>query len=200
MLWIAGSTQYAHKPFILLYNAENSGALSLFRKGGSSPKKFLMVFGFVLPCVAIIGCYSAIFARVRQSRRNVQQHSSNSNNSNPQQQQQQQHGVVWEKHKYLKKNTSFSIFPRKIVTRCLRNRPRLLPAAPSAGRTSGSQRWCSPYSSAFWWDLRTNIAIESSLVASKVRGGKTLSACSAKEKRCHLSTLVARTCIKKASL
>ena len=38
------------------------------RKNGSSPKKFLFIFGFLLPCVAIILCYSAIFYRVRQSR------------------------------------------------------------------------------------------------------------------------------------
>ena len=35
---------------------------------GRSPKKFLFIFGFMLPCVAIILCYSAIFYRVRQSR------------------------------------------------------------------------------------------------------------------------------------
>ncbi|XP_023333494.1 protein trapped in endoderm-1 [Eurytemora carolleeae] len=41
---------------------------------GRSPKKFLFLFGFLLPCVAIIVCYSAIFYRVRQSRLNVQKH------------------------------------------------------------------------------------------------------------------------------
>eukprot|EP00088_Acartia_fossae_P022620 TRINITY_DN2377_c0_g1_i2.p1 TRINITY_DN2377_c0_g1~~TRINITY_DN2377_c0_g1_i2.p1 ORF type:complete len:372 (+),score=85.47 TRINITY_DN2377_c0_g1_i2:100-1215(+) len=39
-----------------------------------SPKKFLFLFGFLLPCIAIIVCYSAIFYRVRQSRLNVQKH------------------------------------------------------------------------------------------------------------------------------
>jgi len=41
---------------------------------GRSPKKFLFLFGFFLPCLAIIICYSAIFYRVRQSRLNVQKH------------------------------------------------------------------------------------------------------------------------------
>ena len=43
---------------------------------GKSPKKFLMCFGFVMPCIVIIVCYSAIFAKVRQSRRNVQTHTT----------------------------------------------------------------------------------------------------------------------------
>ena len=34
------------------------------RLNGKSPKKFLFVFGFLLPCVAIVVCYSAIFYRV----------------------------------------------------------------------------------------------------------------------------------------
>ena len=38
------------------------------RKDGKSPKKFFFIFGFLLPCIAIILCYSAIFYRVRQSR------------------------------------------------------------------------------------------------------------------------------------
>ena len=36
-----------------------------------------MVFGILMPCIVIIACYSAIFAKVRQSRRNVQQHLNN---------------------------------------------------------------------------------------------------------------------------
>jgi len=43
-------------------------------ENGRSPKKFLFLFGFLLPCIAIIVCYSAIFYRVRQSRLNVQKH------------------------------------------------------------------------------------------------------------------------------
>ena len=45
-----------------------------FRQDGSSPKKFLMLFGFLMPCIVITCCYSAIFIKVKQSRRNVQQH------------------------------------------------------------------------------------------------------------------------------
>jgi len=41
-----------------------------------SPKKFLMVFGFLLPCLVIIGCYTAIFVKVKQSRKNVQSHQN----------------------------------------------------------------------------------------------------------------------------
>ena len=41
---------------------------TILKKNGTSPKKFLMAFGFLLPCIAIILCYSAIFYRVRQSR------------------------------------------------------------------------------------------------------------------------------------
>ena len=41
---------------------------TILKKDGKSPKKFLFIFGFLLPCIAIILCYSAIFYRVRQSR------------------------------------------------------------------------------------------------------------------------------------
>jgi hypothetical protein len=33
-----------------------------------------MLFGFLMPCIAIVCCYTAIFCKVRQSRRNVQSH------------------------------------------------------------------------------------------------------------------------------
>ena len=36
-----------------------------------SPKMFLFLLGFTLPCLAIIICYSAIFYRVRTSRQAV---------------------------------------------------------------------------------------------------------------------------------
>jgi len=49
---------------------------TILKKNGTSPKKFLFIFGFLLPCVAIILCYSAIFYRVRQSRLNVQKHAA----------------------------------------------------------------------------------------------------------------------------
>jgi hypothetical protein len=38
---------------------------------GRSPKMFLFLLGFSLPCLAIITCYSAIFLRVRSSRLTV---------------------------------------------------------------------------------------------------------------------------------
>lgn len=49
---------------------------TILKKDGKSPKKFLFIFGFLLPCIAIILCYSAIFYRVRQSRLNVQKHAA----------------------------------------------------------------------------------------------------------------------------
>jgi len=49
---------------------------TILKKDGTSPKKFLFIFGFLLPCIAIILCYSAIFYRVRQSRLNVQKHNA----------------------------------------------------------------------------------------------------------------------------
>merc|ERR1711981_887950 len=49
---------------------------TILKKDGKSPKKFFFIFGFLLPCIAIILCYSAIFYRVRQSRLNVQKHST----------------------------------------------------------------------------------------------------------------------------
>lgn len=43
---------------------------------GRSPKMFLFVLGFSLPCLAIIFCYSAIFYRIRASRAAVESSSS----------------------------------------------------------------------------------------------------------------------------
>lgn len=51
---------------------------TILKLNGKSPKKFLFIFGFLLPCIAIILCYSAIFYRVRQSRLNVQKHQATS--------------------------------------------------------------------------------------------------------------------------
>ena len=41
---------------------------------GRSPKKFLFIFGILIPCAVIIFCYTCIFFKVRQSRRNVLAH------------------------------------------------------------------------------------------------------------------------------
>ena len=38
---------------------------TILKKNGSSPKKFLFLFGFLFPCIAIIICYSAIYYKVR---------------------------------------------------------------------------------------------------------------------------------------
>ncbi|XP_071533079.1 protein trapped in endoderm-1-like [Panulirus ornatus] len=54
---------------------------TILKKEGSSPKKFLFLFGFLLPMVAIIGCYSAIYYKVRQSRRNLVAHSNKGGSS-----------------------------------------------------------------------------------------------------------------------
>ncbi|XP_068244510.1 LOW QUALITY PROTEIN: protein trapped in endoderm-1-like [Palaemon carinicauda] len=53
-----------------------SFSCTILKKEGSSPKKFLFLFGFLLPMIAIIGCYSAIYYKVRQSRRNLAAHSA----------------------------------------------------------------------------------------------------------------------------
>lgn len=53
-----------------------SFSCTILKKEGSSPKKFLFLFGFLLPMMAIIGCYSAIYYKVRKSRRNLQSHSA----------------------------------------------------------------------------------------------------------------------------
>ncbi|XP_059099520.1 protein trapped in endoderm-1-like isoform X2 [Tigriopus californicus] len=53
---------------------EKTFSCTILKKDGTSPKKFLMLFGFMMPCIVITCCYSAIFCKVRQSRKNVQQH------------------------------------------------------------------------------------------------------------------------------
>ncbi|KAK6995708.1 hypothetical protein SK128_001154, partial [Halocaridina rubra] len=53
-----------------------SFSCTILKKGGKSPKKFLFLFGFLLPMIAIIGCYSAIYYKVQRSRRNLAAHSA----------------------------------------------------------------------------------------------------------------------------
>uniref|UniRef100_A0A2P2IDF3 Protein trapped in endoderm-1-like n=1 Tax=Hirondellea gigas TaxID=1518452 RepID=A0A2P2IDF3_9CRUS len=48
-----------------------SFSCTILKKNGSSPKKFLFLMGFLLPCVMIIVCNLAIFFKVCQSRRNL---------------------------------------------------------------------------------------------------------------------------------
>ncbi|XP_021189408.3 protein trapped in endoderm-1 isoform X2 [Helicoverpa armigera] len=45
---------------------------TILPKDGKSPKKYLFVFGFALPCVVIIVSYSCIYWRVRQSKRKLE--------------------------------------------------------------------------------------------------------------------------------
>lgn len=47
---------------------------TILKKDGHSPKKVIFLIGFVLPCIAIILCYSCIFWRVKQSRRKLKAH------------------------------------------------------------------------------------------------------------------------------
>ncbi|UYV82943.1 hypothetical protein LAZ67_22001459 [Cordylochernes scorpioides] len=47
---------------------------SILEVNGKSPKVFLFILGFLIPCVAILACYSRIFLVVRRSRLRVQQH------------------------------------------------------------------------------------------------------------------------------
>jgi len=56
---------------------EQTFSCTILKRNDQSPKKFLMIFGFLMPCVVIIACYSAIFLKVRQSRKNVQSHMKN---------------------------------------------------------------------------------------------------------------------------
>ncbi|GAB6022515.1 hypothetical protein CHUAL_006622 [Chamberlinius hualienensis] len=47
---------------------------------GHSPKKFLFLFGFLLPCIVIVLSYSCIFYKVRRSRHNVASHCPKTTN------------------------------------------------------------------------------------------------------------------------
>lgn len=50
---------------------------SILEVGGRSPKTFLFVFGFLLPCLVIVFCYARIFWVVVRSKTKVRKHSSN---------------------------------------------------------------------------------------------------------------------------
>ena len=47
---------------------------TILKKEGKSPKKFLFVFGILVPCAVITFCYACIFVRVRKSRLNLLAH------------------------------------------------------------------------------------------------------------------------------
>lgn len=57
---------------------EPTFSCTILKKDGKSPKKFLFVFGFLLPCIVIVVSYSCIFYRVHKSRKNVEAHSPTS--------------------------------------------------------------------------------------------------------------------------
>ncbi|XP_003485278.1 protein trapped in endoderm-1 [Bombus impatiens] len=48
---------------------------TILKKNGASPKKFLFVLGFVVPCVVISVSYLCIYWRVRKSRKNLEAHT-----------------------------------------------------------------------------------------------------------------------------
>ncbi|KFM76241.1 G-protein coupled receptor moody, partial [Stegodyphus mimosarum] len=56
------------------YHAQ-SFSCTILRKDGRSPKKFLFILGFLLPCLIIVISYSCIFYRVHKSRKNVEAHT-----------------------------------------------------------------------------------------------------------------------------
>ncbi|CAG7835392.1 unnamed protein product [Allacma fusca] len=54
-----------------------SFSCTILKKDGKSPKKFLFIFGILIPCAVIIFCYSCIFFRVRKSRLTLLAHGNN---------------------------------------------------------------------------------------------------------------------------
>ncbi|KYQ55086.1 Gustatory receptor trehalose 1 [Trachymyrmex zeteki] len=51
---------------------------TILKKNGSSPKKFLFILGFIVPCVVISVSYLCIYWRVRRSRKNLEAHAAES--------------------------------------------------------------------------------------------------------------------------
>ncbi|XP_012215250.1 protein trapped in endoderm-1 [Linepithema humile] len=49
---------------------------TILKKNGSSPKKFLFVLGFLVPCIVISVSYLCIYWRVRRSRKNLEAHAA----------------------------------------------------------------------------------------------------------------------------
>ncbi|XP_022902766.1 protein trapped in endoderm-1-like isoform X2 [Onthophagus taurus] len=47
------------------------------KKDGKSPKQFIFLVGFVIPCLVIIVSYTCIYLKVRQSNNNLKSHRSN---------------------------------------------------------------------------------------------------------------------------
>ncbi|XP_071442866.1 protein trapped in endoderm-1-like [Hetaerina americana] len=66
---------------------------TILKKNGHSPKKFLFVFGFFLPCAVIIMSYTCIYWKVRRSRLNLQSYSANGLTAYSQQQCQRREDI-----------------------------------------------------------------------------------------------------------
>ncbi|XP_015599595.1 protein trapped in endoderm-1-like [Cephus cinctus] len=49
---------------------------TILKKDGKSPKKFLFVLAFIVPCMVIIVSYLCIYWRVRKSRKNLEAHGN----------------------------------------------------------------------------------------------------------------------------
>eukprot|EP00096_Caligus_rogercresseyi_P013826 TRINITY_DN6427_c0_g1_i1.p1 TRINITY_DN6427_c0_g1~~TRINITY_DN6427_c0_g1_i1.p1 ORF type:complete len:404 (+),score=68.29 TRINITY_DN6427_c0_g1_i1:143-1354(+) len=60
---------------------EETFSCTILKQDGKSPKKFLMLFAFLMPAVVIICCYTAIYFKFKQSRRNVQAHMNKISNA-----------------------------------------------------------------------------------------------------------------------
>ncbi|XP_076363549.1 protein trapped in endoderm-1-like [Tachypleus tridentatus] len=54
---------------------EETFSCTILKRNGRSPKKFLFILGFLIPCIVIIVSYSCIFYKVRNSRKNIEAHS-----------------------------------------------------------------------------------------------------------------------------
>ncbi|KAB7505392.1 Protein trapped in endoderm-1 [Armadillidium nasatum] len=53
-----------------------SFSCTILKKDDSSPKKFLFLFGFLFPCIAIVVSYTAIYYKVKKSRMKMASHTN----------------------------------------------------------------------------------------------------------------------------
>lgn len=56
---------------------ENTFSCTILEKDGHSPKKFLFLVAFALPCLVITTSYSCIYWKVRRSKRRLEAHRYN---------------------------------------------------------------------------------------------------------------------------
>ena len=54
---------------------EETFSCTIKRLDGKSPKKFLFLVAFLLPTVVIVTCYSAIFYKIKTTRKTIESHS-----------------------------------------------------------------------------------------------------------------------------